>query len=90
MPHDDAVNIAITNGILLGLSSGVCTDDFRHMQRCIAGLRGGTVDIWEVPGCRTEMSPVAGVKDGGNGTGEGVVAAMRRYTTVKPFSLPWP
>ena len=90
VPDDDAATIAISNGTAFGLSSGVCTNDFRRMQRYIAGLRVGTVNIWEVPGYRTEMSPFGGIKDSGNGTKEGVVEAMRSYTTVKTFSLPWP
>ena len=35
------------------------------------------------------MSPFGGVKDSGNGTKEGVVEAMRAYTNLKTFSLPW-
>jgi len=90
VPDDDDATIAISNGTAFGLSSGVCTNDFRRMQRYISGLRVGTVNIWEVPGYRTEMSPFGGVKDSGNGTKEGVVEAMKSYTTLKTFSLPWP
>ncbi|MFA5539692.1 MAG: aldehyde dehydrogenase family protein, partial [Gemmobacter sp.] len=71
-------------------SSRVCTNDFRRMQHYIKGLKVGTVNIWEVPGYRIEMSPFGGIKDSGNGTKEGVIEAMKAHTNVKTFSLPWP
>jgi putative phosphonoacetaldehyde dehydrogenase len=89
VPDDDDATIAISNGTAFGLSSGVCTNDLRRMQRYVAGLRVGTVNIWEVPGYRTEMSPFGGIKDSGNGTKEGVTEAMKAYTNIKTFSLPW-
>ena len=89
VPDDDEAVIAISNSTAFGLSSGVCTNDFRRMQRYIAGLKVGTVNIWEVPGYRIEMSPFGGIKDSGNGTKEGVIEAMKSFTNVKTFSLPW-
>ncbi|MGR3322358.1 MAG: phosphonoacetaldehyde dehydrogenase [Pseudooceanicola sp.] len=89
VPDDDAAVIGISNGTAFGLSSGVCTHDYRRMQTYIRGLKVGTVNIWEVPGYRTEMSPFGGIKDSGNGEKEGVVEAMKSYTNVKTFSLPW-
>lgn len=86
---DDADMIRLSNSTAFGLSSGVCTNDFRRMQRYIAGLKVGTVNIWEVPGYRIEMSPFGGIKDSGNGYKEGVIEAMKSYTNVKTFSLPW-
>ena len=50
----------------------------------------GTVNIWEVPGYRIEMSPFGGIKDSGNGIKEGVMEAMKFFTNVKTWSLPWP
>ena len=88
-PDDDDALIALSNSTAFGLSSGVCTNDFRRMQKYIAGLQVGTVNIWEVPGYRIEMSPFGGIKDSGNGYKEGVVEAMKSYTNVKTFSLPW-
>ena len=88
-PNDDEAMIALSNSTAFGLSSGVCTNDFRRMQKYIAGLQVGTVNIWEVPGYRIEMSPFGGIKDSGNGYKEGVVEAMKSYTNVKTFSLPW-
>jgi putative phosphonoacetaldehyde dehydrogenase len=89
-PDDDDAVIALSNSTTFGLSSGVCTNDFRRMQKYIAGLQVGTVNIWEVPGYRIEMSPFGGIKDSGNGYKEGVIEAMKSYTNVKTFSLPWP
>ena len=86
---DDAETMRISNCTAYGLSSGVCTNDFRRMQAYIRGLQVGTVNIWEVPGYRTEMSPFGGIKDSGNGYKEGVTEAMKSYTNVKTFSLPW-
>lgn len=89
VPDDDQAVIKISNSTAFGLSSGVCTNDFRRMQTYIKGLVVGTVNIWEVPGYRIEMSPFGGIKDSGNGYKEGVIEAMKSYTNVKTFSLPW-
>ena len=50
----------------------------------------GTCNIWEQPGYRIEMSPFGGIKDSGNAVKEGVIEAMRFFTNVKTYSLPWP
>ncbi|MEM7294675.1 MAG: phosphonoacetaldehyde dehydrogenase, partial [Pseudomonadota bacterium] len=84
---DDA--IAVSNSTAFGLSSGVCTNRMDYITRFINELRTGTVNVWEVPGYRIEMSPFGGVKDSGLGYKEGVIEAMKSYTTVKTFSLPW-
>jgi phosphonoacetaldehyde dehydrogenase len=89
VPDDDAATMAISNSTPFGLSSGVCTNDFRRMRAYIDGLVVGTVNIWEVPGYRIEMSPFGGIKDSGNGYKEGVIEAMKSFTNVKTFSLPW-
>ncbi|MGI9335029.1 MAG: phosphonoacetaldehyde dehydrogenase [Gammaproteobacteria bacterium] len=89
VPDDDDAVIEISNATAFGLSSGVCTNDFRRMQKYIAGLDVGTVNIWEVPGYRIEMSPFGGIKDSGLGYKEGVIEAMKSYTNIKTFSLPW-
>ena len=90
VPDDDAAVMAISNSTPFGLSSGVCTNDFRRMQAFIEGLDVGTVNIWEQPGYRIEMSPFGGIKDSGNGVKEGVLEAMKFFTNVKTYSLPWP
>lgn len=81
--------LTIANGTAFGLSSGVCTDNLNYIKRFIAELETGTVNIWEVPGYRIEMSPFGGIKDSGLGYKEGVIEAMKSYTNVKTFSLPW-
>lgn len=84
---DHAIEVA--NSTAFGLSSGVCTNRMDDIIRFINELETGTVNIWEVPGYRIEMSPFGGIKDSGLGYKEGVIEAMASYTTVKTFSLPW-
>ena len=84
---DDA--IAVDNGTAFGLSTGVCTNRWDYITRFVSELKTGTVNIWGVPGYRIEMSPFGGVKDSGLGYKEGVIEAMKSYTTVKTYSLPW-
>jgi acyl-CoA reductase-like NAD-dependent aldehyde dehydrogenase len=90
VPDDDEAVMAISNGTPFGLSSGVCTNSLPRAQAFIEGLQVGTVNIWEQPGYRIEMSPFGGIKDSGNGVKEGVLEAMKFFTNVKTFSLPWP
>ncbi|MCR8726213.1 phosphonoacetaldehyde dehydrogenase [Frigidibacter sp. ROC022] len=89
VPDDDAATQAVSNATAFGLSAGVCTNDWRRMRAYIEGLVVGTVNIWEVPGYRIEMSPFGGIKDSGNGYKEGAIEAMKSYTNVKTYSLPW-
>lgn len=89
VPDSDPETMRISNSTPFGLSSGVCTNDFSRMRSYIQGLVVGTVNIWEVPGYRIEMSPFGGIKDSGNGYKEGVIEAMKSFTNVKTFSLPW-
>lgn len=89
-PDDIARVIAISNSTAYGLSSGVCTDRLDYITRFISELEVGTVNVWEAPGYRIEMSPFGGIKDSGLGYKEGVVEAMKSYTNVRTYSLPWP
>ncbi|NRA85997.1 MAG: phosphonoacetaldehyde dehydrogenase [Rhizobiales bacterium] len=89
VPDDDDAVRKISNSTVFGLSAGVCTNNFHRMQAYITGLNVGTVNIWEVPGYRIEMSPFGGIKDSGNGYKEGVVEAMKSFTNIKTYSLPW-
>jgi putative phosphonoacetaldehyde dehydrogenase len=84
---DDA--IAVANSTDYGLSAGVVTTNLQHALKAVKQLRCGTVNINEVPGFRIESSPFGGIKDSGLGVKEGVVEAMRGYSYVKTFSLPW-
>jgi putative phosphonoacetaldehyde dehydrogenase len=81
--------IATANATAFGLSSGIVTNDLRAINRCIRELRCGTVNIREVPGYRTELTPFGGTKDSGLGVKEGVVEAMRAMTFTKLYTLPW-
>ena len=90
VPDDDAAVMAISNSTDFGLSSGVCTNDLIRATNYIEGLDVGSVNIWEQPGYRIEMSPFGGIKDSGNGVKEGVQEAMKFFTNVKTYSLPWP
>ncbi len=90
VPNDDEALIAISNSTPFGLSAGVCTNRLDRITRFIDGLDVGTVNIWEQPGYRIEMSPFGGIKDSGNGVKEGVLEAMKFFTNVKTYSLPWP
>lgn len=84
---DDAIRIS--NGTAFGLSSGLCTDRADLITRFVNELRVGTVNVWEVPGYRIELTPFGGIKDSGLGYKEGVQEAMKSFTNLKTFSLPW-
>jgi putative phosphonoacetaldehyde dehydrogenase len=89
-PDEIGEVIRISNATAYGLSSGVCTNRLDYITRFINDLQVGTVNVWEVPGYRIEMSPFGGIKDSGLGYKEGVVEAMKSFTNVKTYSLPWP
>jgi phosphonoacetaldehyde dehydrogenase len=84
---DDAITVA--NSTAFGLSSGVVTTDLNSALKAIRSLRCGSVNINEIPGFRSECSPFGGIKDSGLGVKEGVQEAMKAYSYVKTFSLPW-
>lgn len=90
VPDDDIEVMKISNSTRFGLSSGVCTNDLNRAIAYINGLDVGTCNIWEQPGYRIEMSPFGGIKDSGNAVKEGVLEAMKFFTNVKTYSLPWP
>jgi phosphonoacetaldehyde dehydrogenase len=90
VPADINEIIKISNSTAFGLSSGVCTNRLDTVTKFVNGLDVGTVNVWEVPGYRIEMSPFGGIKDSGLGYKEGVWEAMKSYTNVKTYSLPWP
>jgi len=84
---DDA--IAIANGTDYGLSSSVCTNRLDYITRLVTELNVGSVNVREVPGYRLELTPFGGIKDSGLGYKEGVQEAMKSFTNVKTYSLPW-
>jgi putative phosphonoacetaldehyde dehydrogenase len=81
--------IRISNGTAFGLSSGICTDSLEYATRFAKELVVGTVNLWEVPGYRIELTPFGGIKDSGLGYKEGVQEAMKSFTNGKTFTLPW-
>jgi aldehyde dehydrogenase (NAD+) len=82
--------IAAANGTAFGLSSGVVSNDLAAITRCVRELRCGSVNVNEVPGYRTELTPFGGFKASGLGVKEGVAEAIRGMTNVKLYTLPWP
>jgi aldehyde dehydrogenase (NAD+) len=81
--------IAIANGTDYGLSSAVCTNRLDYITKLVSELNVGSVNIREVPGYRLELTPFGGIKDSGLGYKEGVQEAMKSFTNVKTYSLPW-
>jgi aldehyde dehydrogenase (NAD+) len=85
---DEAIHIV--NGTAYGLSSAVCTNRLDVITRLVNELHVGSVNVREVPGYRLELTPFGGIKDSGLGYKEGVLEAMKSFTNVKTYSLPWP
>jgi len=84
---DDA--IAQVNSTAFGLSSGICTNRLDDIMRFVRELHVGSVNVWEVPGYRLEVTPFGGIKDSGIGAKEGVQESCRSFTNLKTYSLPW-
>lgn len=81
--------IRLVNGTAYGLSSGVCTNRMDYVTKFVSAFNVGSVNVWEVPGYRLESTPFGGIKDSGLGYKEGVVEAMKSFTNVKTYSIPW-
>jgi len=84
---DDA--IGQVNSTAYGLSSGVCSNRLDDIMRFVRELNVGSVNIWEVPGYRLEVTPFGGIKDSGTGVKEGVQECCKAFTNLKTYSLPW-
>jgi aldehyde dehydrogenase (NAD+) len=84
---DEAITVA--NSTDYGLSSSVCTNRLDYITRLVSELNVGTVNVREVPGYRLELTPFGGIKDSGLGYKEGVQEAMKSFTHLKTYSLPW-
>jgi aldehyde dehydrogenase (NAD+) len=84
---DDA--IAQVNSTAYGLSSGICSNRLDHIMRFVRELNVGSVNVWEVPGYRLELTPFGGIKDSGLGVKEGVQECCKAFTNVKTYALPW-
>ena len=81
--------IRLSNGTAYGLSSGVCTNRMDYATRFAHELAVGTVNVWEVPGYRIELTPFGGIKDSGLGYKEGVQEAIKSFCNTKTFTMPW-
>jgi phosphonoacetaldehyde dehydrogenase len=81
--------IALSNSTPYGLSSAVCTNRLDYITRFVSELNVGTVNVREVPGYRLELTPFGGIKDSGLGYKEGVQEAIKSFTNLKTYSLPW-
>jgi putative phosphonoacetaldehyde dehydrogenase len=84
---DDAINLV--NSTDFGLSSAVCSNRLDYISRFVNELQVGTINVREVPGYRLELTPFGGIKDSGLGYKEGVQEAIKSFTNLKTFSLPW-
>lgn len=84
---DDAIQLV--NSTAYGLSSAIITNNMQNIIKTVKALKVGTININEVPGYRIENSPFGGIKDSGLGIKEGVIEAIKSFTFVKTFSLPW-
>lgn len=81
--------IQMVNSTAYGLSSAICTNRLDYITRCVRELNVGSVNVREVPGYRLELTPFGGIKDSGLGYKEGVQEAMKSFTNIKTYSLPW-
>ena len=81
--------IRVSNSTAYGLSSAVCTNRLDYITRFVSELNVGSVNVREVPGYRLELTPFGGIKDSGLGYKEGVQEAIKSFTNVKTYSLPW-
>jgi phosphonoacetaldehyde dehydrogenase len=81
--------VRIVNGTDYALSSGLCTNRLDDITWFVKQLVVGSLNVWEVPGYRLELTPFGGIKDSGLGYKEGVQEAMKSFTNVKTYSIPW-
>ena len=81
--------IRLSNSTAYGLSSAVCTNRLDYIARFVSELNVGSVNVREVPGYRLELTPFGGIKDSGLGYKEGVQEAIKSFTNIKTYSLPW-
>jgi aldehyde dehydrogenase (NAD+) len=86
---DIADAIELSNSTSYGLSAGIVTNNLSQATQFVKELVVGTVNINEVPGYRIESSPFGGIKDSGLGIKEGVIEAIKAFSFVKTFSIPW-
>ncbi len=81
--------IEMVNSTAFGLSSGICTNRLDDVMRFVREANVGSVNVWEVPGYRREVTPFGGIKDSGLGVKEGVQECCKAFTNQKTYSIPW-
>ena len=81
--------IAIVNGTAYGLSSRSAPTAWTTSPASSRSCRWARVNVREVPGYRLELTPFGGIKDSGLGYKEGVQEAIKSFTNIKTYSLPW-
>ena len=84
---DEAIRIA--NGTAYGLSSAVCTNRARLHHALRLRAAGRHRQRARGAGLPLELTPFGGIKDSGLGYKEGVQEAMKSFTNLKTYSLPW-
>lgn len=87
-PDDDVATLAIANCTGFRLSSGVCTNSIGRISNYVRNLHANTVNIWDVPGFRTELTPFGGDGLSGNGVKEGISEGFRLYSRTRTYSMP--
>lgn len=76
------------NSLPFGLASYAFTKDARTATKVADALDAGMVSINHF-GIALPETPFGGIKDSGLGYKEGVQEAIKSFTNVKTFSLPW-
>ena len=66
----------------------MCTNRLDYITRFVSELNVGTVNVRGCP-ATDSRTPFGGIKDSGLGYKEGVQEAMKSFTNVKTYSLPW-
>ena len=85
---DDAIAHRQRHGlrpVVVGLHATAWTTSRASSTNC----RSARVNVREVPGYRLELTPFGGIKDSGLGYKEGVQEAMKSFTNLKTYTLPW-
>ena len=88
VPDDIEEVIRISNSTAYGLSSACAPTGSTTSPNSSPNWKSAG-QYREVPGYRMEISPFGGIKDSGLGYKEGVVEAMKSFTNVRTWSLPW-
>ena len=90
-PYEDFEQaLADVNHSKYGLQAGLLTRDAGRILTAYRELEVGSLIVGDTPSWRLDPMPFGGIKDSGLGYKEGVVEAMKSFTHVRTYSLPWP